>query len=247
MNVMVLGHTGMLGHMIVKYLSDSGCNITICDYKFPTNEFKEFVRQYKGDYIVNCIGAIPQKTKEFSINYELPIWLDTNVSCRVIHPGTDCEMDDDDDYGISKRKASNFIKYLGKRTKILKTSIIGPELNSNASLLEWFLSQTNEVYGYTKSLWNGNTTLEWAIQCYVLMNNWNSYKIETILEGECISKFELLNKFNLVFQKELLILEKDTEIHDKCLIGDIQTDPILEQLYKLKKYYYDSNTDNDTI
>jgi len=235
---MVLGHNGMLGHMVVKYLSNKRYNITTCDYKFPTSEFKEFVSQYKGYYIVNCIGAIPQKTKDFSINYELPIWLDTYTTCNVIHPGTDCEMDFDD-YGVSKKAARDYIVELGVRTKILKTSIIGPELNSADSLLEWFLSQTIKVYGYTKAMWNGNTTLEWAEQCYALINSWDSYKIETILQGECVSKFELLNKFNLVFQKEILILEKNTELHDKCLIGDIQTDPIIDQLYKLKKYYYD--------
>jgi dTDP-4-dehydrorhamnose reductase len=240
MDVMVLGHNGMLGHMVVKYLSDKGCNVTTCDYKFPTNEFKEFVSQYKGYYIVNCIGAIPQKTKDFSINYELPIWLDTYATCNVIHPGTDCELDYDE-YGVSKKTARDYIVESGIRTKILKTSIIGPELNSSASLLEWFLSQTDKVYGYTKAMWNGNTTLEWAEQCYKLINSWNSYKLETILEGECVSKFELLNKFNLVFQKEILILEKDTELHGKCLIGDILTDPIIDQLYKLKKYYYETN------
>jgi len=240
MDVMVLGHNGMLGHMVVKYLSDKGCNVTTCDYKFPTNEFKEFVSQYKGYYIVNCIGAIPQKTKDFSINYELPIWLDTYATCNVIHPGTDCELDYDE-YGVSKKTARDYIVESGIRTKILKTSIIGPELNSSASLLEWFLSQTDKVYGYTKAMWNGNTTLEWAEQCYKLINSWNSYRLETILEGECVSKFELLNKFNLVFQKEILILEKDTELHGKCLIGDILTDPIIDQLYKLKKYYYETN------
>ncbi len=237
---MVLGHNGMLGHMVVKYLSDRGCAITTCNYKFPTNEFKEFVSRYNGNYIVNCIGAIPQRTKEFSINHELPIWLDTHAACNIIHPGTDCEMDSDE-YGISKKAARDYIVEAGTRTKILKTSIIGPELNSSASLLEWFLSQTGKVYGYTKAMWNGNTTLEWAVQCYKLMSSWDLYKLETILEGECVSKFELLHKFNLVFQKEILILEKDTELHDKCLIGDIQTDPILDQLYKLKKYYYETS------
>jgi dTDP-4-dehydrorhamnose reductase len=236
--ILVLGHNGMLGHMVVKYLLDKGYDITTCDYKFPTSEFIQFVSEYKGDYIINCIGAIPQKTKEFSLNFELPIWLDTYASCNIVHPGTDCEMDLNA-YGNSKKIARDFIINSGVRTKILKTSIIGPELNSSSSLMEWFLSQTNEVYGYTKAMWNGNTTLEWSEQCYKLINSWGSYKKETILEGECISKFELLNKLNLVFQKEILILEKDNEVHDKCLIGDIKTDNILNQLYKLKKYYYE--------
>lgn len=241
MDVMVLGHKGMLGHMVVKYLSDNGYNVTTCEYRYPSNEFKEFIRKYTGNYIINCIGSIPQKIKDFSINYELPIWLDMNANCNIIHPGTDCEMDLDD-YGISKKAARDYIIESGIRTKILKSSIIGPELNSNASLMEWFLSQTVEVYGYTKSMWNGNTTLEWVMQCHKLMNSWSLYNVETVLEGECISKFDLLNKINLVFQKEILILEKDVESHDKCLIGDIQTIDILSQLRKLKEYYY-----NDTI
>jgi dTDP-4-dehydrorhamnose reductase len=239
MNILILGHKGMLGHMVVKYLSDRGCAITTCNYKFPTHTFKEVVSQYKGDYIVNCIGAIPQRTKDFSINFELPIWLDINATCNVIHPGTDCEMDSDE-YGISKKIARDYIVNTGIRTKILKTSIIGPEINSSASLLEWFLSQTGEVYGYTKAMWNGNTTLEWAQQCHELLKKWDSYKTETILQGECVSKFELLKMMNLVFQKELLILENAVEMQNKCLIGDIQTSPILNQLYTLKSYYYDT-------
>jgi len=236
--VLVLGHNGMLGHMVAKYLSDTGCEIDHCDHRYPSTQFEEFVKQYDGDFIINCIGAIPQRTRDFSINYELPIWLDANANCSIIHPGTDCEMDSDE-YGISKKRARDYIVEHGTQTKILKSSIIGPELNSNASLLEWFLSQTDSVYGYTKALWNGNTTLEWAEQCYTLINLWDSYKIETILQGECVSKFELLTKFKLVFDKNISIIEKETDTIDKCLIGDIKTNNIDNQLIKLRKYYYD--------
>jgi dTDP-4-dehydrorhamnose reductase len=236
--VLVLGHSGMLGHMVAKYLSDNNCDIVTCEYRYPSTQFKEFIKQFNGDFIINCIGAIPQRTKDFSINYELPIWLDANANCKIIHPGTDCEMDSDD-YGISKKRARDYIVEHSNQTKILKSSIIGPELNSNASLLEWFLSQTDLVYGYTNAMWNGNTTLEWAEQCYALINSWDSYKIETILQGECVSKFELLNKFKLVFEKEIIILEKETDLIDKCLVGDIKTNNINDQLNKLRKYYYD--------
>ena len=54
---------------------------------------------------------------------------DENTNCKIIHPGTDCEMDDDD-YGNSKRIASEWIKSSGQNTKIIKTSILGPELNT---------------------------------------------------------------------------------------------------------------------
>jgi dTDP-4-dehydrorhamnose reductase len=236
--VLVLGHNGMLGHMVAKYLSDNSFGIVTCEYRYPSTQFKEFIKQFDGDFIINCIGAIPQRTKDFSINYELPIWLDANANCKIIHPGTDCEMDSDE-YGISKKQARDYIVENSIQTKILKSSIIGPELNSNSSLLEWFLSQTDSVYGYTKAMWNGNTTLEWAEQCYALINSWESYKTETILQGECVSKFELLNKFKLVFEKEITIIEKETDLIDKCLIGNIKTSNIDTQLNKLRKYYYD--------
>ena len=147
---------------------------------------------------------------------------------------------DDDEYGKSKKISADYIKSIGSRTKILKTSIIGPELNGNASLLEWFLSENSEVFGYTKAMWNGNTTLEWSKQCLSLMLNWDDYQTETILEGQCVSKYTLLETINGVFKKGLTINPKE-DGKDKCLTGRIKTDSIKEQLEELKKYYYDNN------
>lgn len=155
MKVLILGSKGMLGHMVHKYLKSLDVEVETYKGRWPENKLQ--ISEFRGDYIINCIGAIPQRRNIFDINYELPIWLDSNTSCKIIHPGTDC--DDDDDYGNSKKKATNFILTQGKNTKIIKTSILGPELQGGASLLEWFLSQEKEVNGYTKAIWNGNTTL----------------------------------------------------------------------------------------
>jgi dTDP-4-dehydrorhamnose reductase len=236
MKVLVLGHKGMLGHMVTKYLRDNKVEVVTSDVRWPESPFKTDI---KLDYVINCIGAIPQRTKTFDINWHLPIWLDFNSPCRVIHPGTDCEMDDDD-YGKSKKTAADFLNSIGSKTKILKTSIIGPELNSNSSLLEWFLSQNENVFGYTKAMWNGNTTLEWAKQCLTLMTVWEDYPTETILEGQCVSKYDLLKTINGVFKKGLTINPKE-DGKDKCLTGRIKTNSIEEQLEELKKYYYDNN------
>ena len=197
--------------------------------------------QSKADYIINCIGSIPQRTKDFSTNTDLPIFLDQNFQGRIIHPGTDCEMDDDD-YGTSKRKASDWIKKHGKRTKILKTSIIGPELNSSVSLLEWFLNSEGKVGGYTKAMWSGITTLEWAIQSNRLTRLWDEYKTETVLEGECLSKYDLLNMFKEVFKKDITIEPNDKVSINKCLTGDIKIRSLKGQLELLKVYYYDTRS-----
>jgi dTDP-4-dehydrorhamnose reductase len=240
MDILILGHKGMLGHMLVKYLTDMQCSIYTTNDRYSTDEFKQYVSNFNGDYIINCIGAIPQKTNQFNINYELPIWLDKNSKCKIIHPGTDCEIDNDD-YGISKYNASDYIKLKGLQTKILQTSIIGPELNSNYSLFEWFLSSKNDVKGYTKVMWNGITTLEWAKQCYNLINNWNKYENKNIIESTCLSKYDLLFLIKEIFNKNINIIPEGKININKCLKGNIKSSDIKIQLQELKNYYYENN------
>ena len=97
MKVLVLGHFGMLGSTVYDYLKTmDDVLIVMTRHRWPTDSFKTSVRNFDGDYIINCIGAIPQRTNKFDVNYELPIWLDKNVSCRVIHQDTDSKRDEDD-------------------------------------------------------------------------------------------------------------------------------------------------------
>ena len=231
-NVLILGHKGMLGHMVSKLLIYKGVEVITINDRWSGLGFKNTIKDFDGEYIINCVGAIHQKTKQFDINWELPQWLDENVNCKIIHPGTDCEMDNDN-YGLSKKKASDFILKHGQNTKILKASIIGPELNSNFSLLEWFLSQEKEVFGYTKAIWNGVTTYEWAKQCLELINNWDTYKSLTTLSSDPISKYELLNTIKDVYNKDINIIPKELG-KDKTLIGDIKTGNIKKQIIELK-------------
>ena len=236
MEVLVLGHKGMLGHMIVKYLLDNNIKVITTNVRWPEN--KDFLLNFNGDFIINCIGAIPQRTNNFDINWMLPIWLDLNAPCRIIHPGTDCEMDDDN-YGISKRIAADYIKEHGKQTKSIKTSIIGPEYKTHASLLEWFLNcKELSVNGYSNAIWNGNTTLEWSKQCVAMMNNWKEYNKETIISSKKVSKYELLLLIKTIFNKKIKV-EAYPEGTDKSLKDEILTKNIEEQLKELKGYYYE--------
>ena len=239
MNILILGHNGMLGHMLVKYFKDKGHSISTIDSRFPSKEFMSAVENFSGDFIVNAIGAIPQKTSDSNVNSMLPSWLDINSNAKIIHPGTDCEMDDDD-YGLSKKVSRDYIVLHGKRTKIIKSSIIGPELHDKKSLLEWFLNTTDDsCNGYTQAMWNGITTYEWAKQCEALMLNWDGYNIETIISGNCVSKYSLLRSIAQVFNKYISIIPVANGI-DKCLVSHIKTNDIEVQLKQLKEYYYDN-------
>ena len=235
MKILILGHKGMLGHMVHKYLKNTYTVQTI-PYRWPKGNFKSAIINSDADLLINCIGAIPQKTNEYNINTDLPIWLENNFSGRIIHPGTDCEIDDDP-YGVSKEQASRYLKENGNKTKIIKTSIIGPELANHSSLLDWFLfNEDSLVYGYEDAMWNGVTTLTWAKECHKLIQDWDQYKKETILESTCISKYNLLSLFKEVFKKDTEIQPVANKGKDKCLKGDIKTPPIKEQLLELKSW-----------
>ncbi len=238
MKVLVLGHNGMLGNAVFKYLTQKGLELVTTKHRWPSAEFKEIVSTSDVQVVVNCIGAIPQRKKIFNVNYELPKWLDENAKCKIIHPGTDCEIDDDE-YGVSKRQAVNYIIEKGKNTKIIKTSIIGHEVNSKASLLDWFLNEEGSVRGYNNHYWNGNTTLQWAKVCFEIINSWDKYDTLTIIESERISKFELLNIISNVYEKDIIIEDytHPKTVNNKCLKGNIIAPSLSKQLSELKGFY----------
>jgi dTDP-4-dehydrorhamnose reductase len=238
MRILVLGHTGLLGHMVKKYLEIKGFEVIVINGRWPDLDFKQKIKLVECDYIINCIGAIHQRTKIFDLNWELPIWLDLNCKSKIIHPGTDCEMDDDD-YGISKKVAADYLLAFGVKTKIIKTSILGPELNGNSSLMSWFLSRPSgsEVNGYSSYYWNGNTTLTWAKTCESLIKNWDDYPKQTILGSECVAKLEILTSIKEIYNLDIKITPHDAIVVNKCLIPTVKTPHIKDQLIELKNFY----------
>lgn len=236
--ILVLGHEGMLGHMVAKFLQKKGFETLLLGGRWPENNFKEKILQKECDFIINCIGAIPQKKKNFEINWELPIWLDQHVNSKILHPGTDCEMDLDD-YGISKKKASDYLLENSVKTKIIKTSIIGPEVSSNSSLMCWFLGNPDgtKVRGFNSHFWNGNTTLTWAKFAEEIIRDWDLHSNLNILYSECVTKFDLLNHLNEIYDRKIIIEKFESKIVNKCLSGNIKTPHIKQQILDLKKFY----------
>ena len=232
-NILVLGHKGMLGHMVCRVFNqNSNYNTLTISERFPNWNENLFDNV---DFVINCIGAIPQKTDNFDINWEIPIWLNENTKCKIIHPATDCEFDVSN-YGLSKKRATDYIKNYGKLTKIIQTSIIGTELNSNVSLLEWFLSQKGEVNGYTGAIWNGITTLEWAKQCKNFIDSWEIQPILTIFHSDNVSKFKLLSIIQECYKKTDVVIIPKKLGKDKSLKGTVKTKEIKEQILELIKF-----------
>lgn len=259
MKILVLGHKGMLGNAVYKYLSEKKYTISIIDnLKWDTKEFREAIKINDCDFIINCIGAIPQKNGINSslyrlINIDLPIFLESTGK-HIIHPSTDCEFsgklkypnkykkfdktDAVDEYGKSKALITDLILKEFKNTKIIRTSIIGHEINSNYSLLDWFLSSENDVNGFVNHYWNGVTTLTWIIIVEKIINNWNHFNVLTQVSTEPISKFNLLGLIKKTYNKKIKIKEYTTEESiNKTLESDFIVDNLETQILNLKNFY----------
>ena len=70
MKILILGSNGMLGHMVKKYLDSIQYEIETVNHRWPSEEFKSAIINSDADVLINCVGAIPQRTKDFTINWE---------------------------------------------------------------------------------------------------------------------------------------------------------------------------------
>lgn len=258
-NVLILGHKGMLGNAVLQYLeSTKKFKINSVSVRYGEEGFEQAVKDCNPDFIVNCIGIIPQKKPTVDdyrrINIELPTFLET-LGVRTVHPSTDCEFsgtipptkkyskedarDAEDEYGKSKADISKKIEEGFKNTKIIRTSIIGHETATSVALLDWFLNASGNVNGFTNHYWNGVTTLQWAKLCEELLEDWESFPILNQYGTEKVeSKYDLLCAVKEVYGKNVTIDPfKAPQTVNKCLESDKPLPTITEQLVDLKDFY----------
>jgi dTDP-4-dehydrorhamnose reductase len=188
------------------------------------------------DYIVNCIGMIKHVIDENDqnsvnlagkINSEFPANLNiyaSGLGIPVIQVGTDCvysgksglysENDPHepiDIYGETK----NAGEQSATDSMLIRCSIVGKELKSRNSLLEWVISQPigAKVEGYVNHLWNGVTTLHFSqIISGVIKSGAYKPGILHLVPRDIVSKFELINLISSEFgRSDLQISQFEAE------------------------------------
>jgi dTDP-4-dehydrorhamnose reductase len=193
------------------------------------------MEQFRPDAVLNCIGIIKQldSAKEaipsITFNALLPhrlASLSHDYGARLIHISTDCVFagtkglyregdlpDATDLYGRTKLLG----EVTGAGAITLRTSIIGPEMNSARGLVSWFLSQTGQVKGFTQAIFSGLTTVELAgvIREHVLPhpNLDGLYHVSV----DPISKYDLLRLVADRYRKQIIITPDDGMTIDRSL------------------------------
>jgi dTDP-4-dehydrorhamnose reductase len=188
----------------------------------------EIMAEFQPDAVVNAIGIIKQRNSakesipSIEINSLFPHRLALickTGNAKLIHLSTDCVFsgkkgnyregdiaDADDLYGRTKFLGEVSEKYC----MTLRTSMIGPELHRNKSLLEWFLAQKGTVKGFKRAIFSGFTTFELSRIIERLIVEYPTSHGLYHVSADHISKYDLLS---MIKQKMNLSvhIESDTD------------------------------------
>ena len=245
---MILGSTGMAGHLITNYLRERGHEVCGLARRkiFPhvdivldvTNrtELAKIIRGGNFNCVVNCVGILNRaaednKTLAIRLNSELPHFLaetTADLPAKIIQLGTDCIFSGkrggyrEDDFPDGKTfydRTKALGELVDEKNITFRNSIIGGDLERDGiGLLNWFLQQTGAVNGYTKSVWSGVTTLFLA-QMIERAAIENLHGLYQLTNNTPITKHDLLKLFAKVFRKEIKIFPVEGIAADKTLIN----------------------------
>lgn len=238
MKVLVLGATGMAGHIIALYFKERGNNViafsrepfihceNIVGNIFETEKIKSLLLEEDFDVVINCIGILNQDaennpSKAIYLNSYLPHFIADTLKekrAKLIHMSTDCVFAGNTGPYFENSFCDG--KTLYDRTKALgevidnknltfRNSIIGPDMKQNGiGLFNWFMKQNEPISGYIGAIWTGVTTLTLAKAMEKALEQ-DLCGLYNLVNNISISKYDLLNLFNREFKEGEIIINKE--------------------------------------
>jgi dTDP-4-dehydrorhamnose reductase len=232
MKIFVLGYKGMLGRYVYSFLKLMKYNVIgmsrdeINAAELTQTQLRAmfFMKKAdKGDVVVNCIGAIkPMVDKHgtlnaIKVNAIFPHLL-SNV-CKedgyhMLHISTDCVFSGNEDL-YDENSPHNCTDVYGKTKSLgeppncttVRTSIIGEEIGTTRSLIEWIKSMRGKTAnGFTNHTWNGLTCLQMAkVFEDIIANNkyWNG--VRHIHSPNILKKSELVQMVSDIYDLDITV------------------------------------------
>jgi len=207
-------------------------NIDVTDF----DVVRDGIRNSKPDVVVNAVGIVKQLPESqdavntLNINSVFPqrlAALSSEFGFRLITLSTDCVFSGDkgnysesefadarDLYGISK-----FLGEVNERNCLtIRTSIIGRELTTGHSLVEWFLSNRGKtVKGYVNAIYSGFPTIVLAeIISDIIKNKVDLCGVYHV-SSDPINKFDLLCLLNKYYEADAKIETFEDFVIDRSL------------------------------
>lgn len=247
MRFLVLGASGMAGHVISIYLSEKGHDVvgvsrrpvqfvqSIALDATDSVALRRVVEDGDYDVVINAIGILNQYAEDFKasavyLNSYLPHYLaeiTKSSPTRIFHMSTDCVFSGNTGPYTEKsipdgRSFYDRTKALGElidhKNLTFRNSIVGPDISPDGiGLFNWFMKQSGSVDGYVKAIWNGITTIELA-RAMLVASESSSTGIVNLVPDEPISKYDLLCMFSIFMRRGMVLINpKNPGKLDKAL------------------------------
>lgn len=247
MKILVLGASGMAGHLITLYFKEQGYDVTAFTRKhidycknilgdaMSVDDIRKALTSDSFDVVINCIGVLNQfaeenKSEAVFLNGFLPHYVADLLKERktkLIQMSTDCVFAGNTGpyYENSFPDGKIFYdrsKAIGEvnddKNLTFRNSIVGPDINERGiGLFNWFMKQTGPINGFTGAIWTGVTTLTLAKAMEQAIKE-NLTGLYNLVNNESINKYDLLNLFNKYFRDSSIeILPSDKFQLDKSL------------------------------
>ena len=247
MKILILGASGMAGHIITLYFKERGYDVTgftrrpisycknILGDALSVDDVRNAILCDDYDVVINCIGILNQYAEENKgvaafLNGYLPHFIaDTlrDKKTKLIHMSTDCVFAGNTGpyYEDSLQDGRIFYdrsKALGEvndgKNLTFRNSIVGPDPNEKGiGLFNWFMKQDGSIGGYTGAIWTGVTTYTLAKAMEQAIKE-NLCGLYNLVNNESINKFDLLQLFNKYFRDGAVEIQPNDKLQlDKSL------------------------------
>ena len=194
------------------------------------------IDDWRADVVVNCIGIVKQApaatapVPSIAVNALLPHQLHRLTSrrgIRLIHFSTDCVFsgrdgnyteDDSPDPGDLYGRSKLLGEVCGDGALTLRSSIVGHELRDRRGLIEWCLGQRGgHIRGFVRALYSGLTTSAMADLVGQIIRSHPALEGLWHVSSDSISKFDLLQIVNRVYELGIEIERDEDFVCDRRL------------------------------
>ena len=197
------------------------------------------IQSFGPDFVINCIGLTKSlcdtqdASKAIYLNALFPhmlLKICQQHGAKLFQFSSDCVFSGDHgNYGEvsipDARDLYGLSKTLGEinctQCLTIRKSTIGLERNTSHGLIEWFLSATGNIKGYSNALYSGLTSIELVRVVNFIISQNESMSGIIHVSSKPISKFSLLSRLSSMLGRDDLTIEEDQSfVCDRSLNGN---------------------------
>ncbi|MCX5469842.1 dTDP-4-dehydrorhamnose reductase family protein [Acinetobacter nematophilus] len=247
--ILILGASGMAGHVVYTYLKENSTHQIIGTTNstsfgddtieldiFNIEKLESTLKQYQPDVVINCVGMLIRGSKQYPdktiyCNAYFPHLLKRLINesgGELIHISTDCVFSGKDG-GYTENSFKDAVDLYGMSKSLgeinddinltIRTSIIGPELKEDGEGLFHWFINQKESVTGFKSNYWSGVTTLELAKFLKWALDKKISGLYHLTNSQPISKFDLLNTFKDVYSKNVIINDDKDYVCNKSFIN----------------------------